>query len=646
MILDDASRFTATIRQRVSGPAGSPASAGVVLPTRRQIWTISLRRVSLLVAALVALQLALQLLPGQDNRLQGARLLMLPVASLLAAASLFCAARRSALYSRRLGIAWTILAAAQTAVGLGDVMVLGSKLGVYHVVLPTLPDGLYVLYYLFVLTAIWHFPKSLYGQDDRFKLAIDLGMMLLGLALLGWTFFAGPLLTAAADYHWIPLALAIAYPAADLFLLLSFITLLLRPAECQRAAPIVVLALGTFVLMLTHSFYVEQFLLAGDARGGFVGLGSVVGCLLVGLAGALQAVLAPAPPPPADRRPATWPLYVPYVWLAAAMVLLIWSRDHAMPIGFPGLVVGASSIIALMLVRQVVAVREDKYLHEQLRRGRDELEMRVAERTAALAQTNQDLQAEMHSNAQLFVSLQKTNQQLLGAMQAKDEMLQNVSHELRTPLMLILGYVELLHADELGTLEPEQAEAVEIILRQGERLRFMVNRLLTLQTFDPNKMKPAPLDVSQWIEQSVEAWQVRAGQAGISLVAEATPPLPQVIGDRDFLGQVLENLLDNAVKFTPQNGQVRVRAWGQGNELIFGVLDDGVGIPPDKLRQVFERFYQVDGRSNRRFGGMGIGLALCRTIVDAHHGRIWAESRGENLGSAFYVALLQAPSSN
>jgi signal transduction histidine kinase len=645
MILDDASRFTTTLRQRVGGPATAPAGCEVAPSTRRQTWTVSLRRVCLLVAGLVALQLALQFLPGRDNRLQSARLLMLPMASLLAAAGLFYAARRSALYSRRLSLAWTILAVAQTAAALGDVMVLGRTLGVYRLVVPTLPDGLYILYYLFVLAAIWHFPKSPYAQGNRFKLAIDLGIMLLGLALLGWTFFAGPLLPAAAGYHWIPLALAMAYPAADLFLLMSFVALVLQPAEGQRAAPIVVLALGTFVLMLTHSSYVSQFLLTADARGGYVELGSVSGCLLIGLAGALQAVLAPAPPPPADYRPATWPLYVPYAWLAAALMLLIWSRDHSMSIGFPGLVVGSASIVALMFVRQVIAVREDKSLHEQLRRGRDELETRVAERTAAMEQTNQDLQAEMHSNAQLYVSLQKTNQQLLAAMNAKDEMLQNVSHELRTPLMLILGYVELMHEDA-SALQPEQAEWVDIILHQGERLRFMVNRLLTLQTFDPGKLKPAPVDVCQWIEQSVEAWQVRAGQADISLVAEVTQPLPQVIGDRDFLGQVLENLLDNAVKFTPQNGQVRVRAWAQGNELIFGVLDDGVGIPPDKLRQIFERFYQVDGRSNRRFGGMGIGLALCRTIVDAHHGRIWAESRGENLGSGFYVALPQACSAN
>jgi signal transduction histidine kinase len=111
------------------------------------------------------------------------------------------------------------------------------------------------------------------------------------------------------------------------------------------------------------------------------------------------------------------------------------------------------------------------------------------------------------------------------------------------------------------------------------------------------------------------------------------------VADPIFLGQVMENLLDNAVKFSPRDGLIQVRARTERDEAIISVSDNGIGIPPGRLQKIFEYFYQVDGSATRRFGGMGIGLSLCNVIVQAHGGRIWAESEGEGQGSTFYVAL-------
>ena len=99
------------------------------------------------------------------------------------------------------------------------------------------------------------------------------------------------------------------------------------------------------------------------------------------------------------------------------------------------------------------------------------------------------------------------------------------------------------------------------------------------------------------------------------------------------------NLLDNALKFSPKGGTVRICAQAKDDQAIVSVSDEGIGIPPEKLPCLFERFYQVDGSATRRYGGMGIGLALCRAIVQAHGGRIWAESQGEDRGSTLYISL-------
>jgi signal transduction histidine kinase len=109
--------------------------------------------------------------------------------------------------------------------------------------------------------------------------------------------------------------------------------------------------------------------------------------------------------------------------------------------------------------------------------------------------------------------------------------------------------------------------------------------------------------------------------------------------DPELLRQVIVNLLDNAVKFSPRGGTVRIRARAKDGQAILAVSDEGIGIAPGKLPRLFERFYQADGSATRHYGGMGIGLALCRAIVQAHGGRIWAESRGADQGSTFYIAL-------
>jgi signal transduction histidine kinase len=142
------------------------------------------------------------------------------------------------------------------------------------------------------------------------------------------------------------------------------------------------------------------------------------------------------------------------------------------------------------------------------------------------------------------------------------------------------------------------------------------------------------------LPELVTRWQSRSARTASNIQFELeTLSVPPLLADSDLLRQVIVNLLDNAVKFSPQGGVVRIRAQVEDGQAIVAVSDDGIGIPPEKLPRLFERFYQVDGSATRRYGGMGIGLALCRAIVQAHGGRIWAESRGEGHGSSFYVSL-------
>jgi signal transduction histidine kinase len=243
--------------------------------------------------------------------------------------------------------------------------------------------------------------------------------------------------------------------------------------------------------------------------------------------------------------------------------------------------------------------------------------------------------------AQLHRRLQHTNLELHHALRSKEELLQNVSHELRTPLSVIYGYTTLLESNDLGPLAAEQKKAIQLMLQHEERLRFMVDRLVMLRTLDAQNLQRLPLQLTEWLPRLVGRWQEKGAKdsRNIRIQLDLPASLPVLRFDPEAMQQVVDNLLDNAVKFSTSNSEVAVRVNAHADAVIIAVEDHGIGIPQNQLHQVFEQFYQVDGSQTRQYGGMGIGLALCRAVVEAHGGKIWVESADEGQGSTFFVAL-------
>jgi PAS domain S-box-containing protein len=248
-------------------------------------------------------------------------------------------------------------------------------------------------------------------------------------------------------------------------------------------------------------------------------------------------------------------------------------------------------------------------------------------------------------NARVFAQEEQRATALANALEQrgeldrlKDEFIQNVSHELRTPLGLIQGYSELLDQGELGGLRPEQLEPVAIIARRARMLGKLVQNLTAILETETQQSKRETIDLGALVTDLVADFQVVAGQAGLTLRAEVPPGLPTVFGDRTHLHRVLDNLLGNAIKFTASGGEICARLSRENESLFLQVVDTGVGIPQDQLHRVFERFYQVDGSMSRRYGGAGLGLALVKEIVEAHHGRVRVASvLGQ--GTTFTVQL-------
>lgn len=235
-------------------------------------------------------------------------------------------------------------------------------------------------------------------------------------------------------------------------------------------------------------------------------------------------------------------------------------------------------------------------------------------------------------------ALQAANRELTELDRLRTHLLANVSHELRTPLTAVQGYAEALSAGMLGPLAAGQEEALTVMRRNLGRLLTMIEELITTARLDEHTLTlvPRPFDLRALVEEEVAT--LRAARPGSCELAVDAEELPPVLGDRLRLGQVLVNLLDNALKFTPLSGRVVVRLRRRGGAAEVEVEDTGIGLDEEQRERIFDRFYQADPSTRRRYGGLGLGLAIVREILAAHGSPVEVESE-PGAGTRFRFAL-------
>jgi two-component system phosphate regulon sensor histidine kinase PhoR len=220
----------------------------------------------------------------------------------------------------------------------------------------------------------------------------------------------------------------------------------------------------------------------------------------------------------------------------------------------------------------------------------------------------------------------------------------NVSHEFRTPLTAIQGFAETLLA---GAMDDPQNRGrfLEIIVEHSRRLARLTEDLLMLSKMDADRLdfETRRIPVGPFIESCMETALPRARDKDLRLSVNQPTKIPDIAGDRRRLTEVLQNLLDNAIQYTPAGGQIMVSAEVSGSEVVFTVLDTGIGIPQAEQPRIFERFYRVDVARSREVGGTGLGLAISKHLVEGHGGRIWVESEiGQGAQFHFSVPIFDA----
>jgi len=249
------------------------------------------------------------------------------------------------------------------------------------------------------------------------------------------------------------------------------------------------------------------------------------------------------------------------------------------------------------------------------------LEQRVEERTAELQEALRKLSELNH---------------------LKSNFVANVSHELRTPLTHIKGYLELLIVGALGTIAEDQKNALDVCQKATGRLESLIDDLILFSQNAQGELtlKINPVDIGKLAMDVSNLSKTKALSNGINLVTQIQPNLPPIQADEEKISWALLQLLDNAIKFTKQGGQVTLSIIAESRDLFMvSVIDTGIGIPERRFEEIFEAFHQLDGSSTRQYGGTGLGLALVRTILEAHGSMIEVKSE-LGKGSTFRFPLL------
>jgi signal transduction histidine kinase/DNA-binding response OmpR family regulator len=281
------------------------------------------------------------------------------------------------------------------------------------------------------------------------------------------------------------------------------------------------------------------------------------------------------------------------------------------------------------------------------------LDIRSHDELQILAETFNHMTDRLRENIE---QLEESNKKLAGVNEElkeldrmKSDLLANVSHELRTPLTAIKGYTDYILERKLGAITDKQEKGLVVVQRNLDRLSRSIDALLDFSRMDMGRIALSiqPFSLQALVEQIHTTVRSELERKRLTFVADVEPGLPAVIADREKLSAVLENLVINAIKFTPEGGRITVG--GTRNAVPAGrpsaeirVADSGIGIPDDQIGRIFNRFHQVDGSSTRRFGGVGLGLAIVKSILEAHGSPITVESKpGEGATFRFTLPLVE-----
>ncbi|MEN6523652.1 MAG: HAMP domain-containing sensor histidine kinase [Anaerolineaceae bacterium] len=273
----------------------------------------------------------------------------------------------------------------------------------------------------------------------------------------------------------------------------------------------------------------------------------------------------------------------------------------------------------------------------------EELDQAITEQILQLRTALQDANQRLELRVQQRTrELEKAMQKLAELNQLKSNFVSNISHELLTPLTHIRGYLELMQNGDAGPITDEQKHFIDVMLNSSNRLERLIQDLINFSASEHGQLRLhfQPIYVFDLCNAAIEKMRSKALEKGIQLILEDSAILPFIEGDQEKLLWVLIQFIDNAIKFSETEGKVIVRAKVDENarKIRLSIIDNGIGIPAERIQEIFEPFHQLDSSSTRKVGGTGLGLALAQKIIEAHDSQLDVKSE-VGKGSTFSFAI-------
>jgi signal transduction histidine kinase len=504
-------------------------------------------------------------------------------------------------------VPWYLFGAGLLSFSVGDVLFnLYDQVWDREPPIPSVADAFYLAGYPFLTVGLVLLVVRLRTQERRVGL-IDAALLTIAFGLCQWIFLMEELVHGSGSAA--EKIVALSYPAMDVVLLAALVFLALTPA--WRTVAYRYLTASILLLLIADEIYGVSPDTYADAS--WLDAGWLLSYVLWGVA-ALCPSMRALSESRRSRGPRLTTVRLVVLGAALATAPTVLAVERATGRGYDAIAIaaGAVALSALVLLRLAGLIR-----------ALDRL--RVTERQA---------RAEAEGARRRLV---EQNEQLREADRLKDEFVALISHDLRTPLTSIMGYVELTLED--GGLNDRQRRQLEVVDRNAHRLLRLVNDLLFVARLEAGELDlhPSELDLAAIAKQSVAEAEPRAVANGVTLSC-AVESVPSVQGDRGRMFQLLDNLVSNAIKFTPEGGDVRISVAQANGTVRLEIADTGIGIPPDEQRRLFERFFRASTAAERHIPGTGLGLYIARAIVEAHGGSISVESE-PGRGTAFRVDM-------